>query len=404
MNHPRTTAESPHDRPRPGHPAEPPRHDAAGGPRPSAAELRDRLWKAVTEDGEYAAVDLVTEALDTGWDEENLLLDVVAAVQAEVGVAWAAGRITVAQEHAATAINDRVVAALVHARAARRRDGATPRGRVTVACADGEWHAFPARLVAEVLRLRGWHVDYLGAQTPTPHLVAHLHATAPDAVLLSCSLPTRLPAAHAAVTACQAVGVPVLAGGRAFGTDGRLAHALGADGWAPDARGAAALLAAGVPRPVPAAIRHTVEDLPHLADQEYTAVLRSRADLVRRTLADLEARFPAMTGYSAAQRERTAEDVAHIVEFLTTALYVNDAGVFSSFLTWTADLLTARSVAADSLLTALDSLGGQLRDFPRALGLLHAGADAVRGHLDPDAVTGGTAGADGGREPDRAGA
>ncbi|GAA3132590.1 hypothetical protein GCM10017687_55690 [Streptomyces echinatus] len=56
---------------------------------------------------------------------------------------------------------------------------------MTVGCVDGEWHAFPARLVAQVLRLRGWQVDYLGARTPTSHLVAHLHLTNPDAVLLS---------------------------------------------------------------------------------------------------------------------------------------------------------------------------------------------------------------------------
>ncbi|MFF9624655.1 B12-binding domain-containing protein [Streptomyces griseosporeus] len=345
--------------------------------------MRERLWRAVTEGGEHAAVDVVTAAQRTGWDQEELLLDVVAAVQARVGVEWAAGRITVAQEHAATAINDRVVAALALGPAARRPEG-TPRGRVTVGCVDGEWHAFPARLVAEVLRLRGWQVDYLGAQTPTPHLVAHLHSTAPDAVLLSCSLPTRLPAAHAAVTACQAVGVPVLAGGGAFGQDGRFARALGADGWAPDARGAAAVLAAGLPRPVPAAIRHTVDDLPHLADQEYTRVLRSRAALVRQALADLETRFPAMRGYSAAQRERTAEDVAHIVDFLTTALYVDDAEVFSAFLTWTADILAARGVPIDSLLTALDGLIGQLRDFPRALRLLDAGTTAVLAHVPAD--------------------
>ena len=76
---------------------------------------------------------------------------------------------------------------------------------------DGEWHALPARLLSEVLRLRGWQVDFLGAQVPTPHLIAHLHQFGPDAVALSCMIPTRLPTAHAAITACQAAGVSVLA-------------------------------------------------------------------------------------------------------------------------------------------------------------------------------------------------
>ncbi|MEU2335477.1 B12-binding domain-containing protein [Streptomyces sp. NPDC006654] len=344
----------------------------------AAAELTDRLWQAVVDGDEHGSADIVHEAVADGVPEETLLLEVIAPVQARVGSEWAADRITVAQEHAATAINERVIASLAHRRPARERR-LPHRGRVTVSCIDGEWHAFPARLVAEVLHLRGWRVDYLGAQTPTPHLVAHLHHTGPDAVLLSGSIPTHLPTAHAAVTACQALGVRVLVGGLAFGADGRYARALGADQWAADARGAAEALASGLPRARPAAIRQVADDLPHLTDQEYTMVVRSRPELVRQTLTGLESRFPAVRGYDDAQRERTAEDLTHIVDFLATALYVDDPELFTSFLTWTADILEARHVPARSVLAALDVLAGQLREFPRAVGLIAAGGAALRG-------------------------
>ncbi|MER7762261.1 cobalamin-dependent protein [Streptomyces sp. NPDC097619] len=344
-------------------------------------ELKERLWLAVADGDEHAAVGVLREALENaGYDEETLLLDVVAPVQERVGAEWAADRLTVAREHAATAINERAVAALAHRRTARRPDTEPARGRVTVSCVDGEWHAFPARLLAETLRLRGWRVDYLGAQTPTPHLIAHLHQTHPEAVLLSGSLPTHLPAAHAAITACQAIGVPVMVGGRAFGHDGRYARALGADRWAPDARGAADILAAGLPRPAPAAIRQAVDDLPHLDDQEYTLIVRSRSQLVKQVLTDLEGGFPAAGGYTSAQRERTAEDLAHIVDFLATALYMDDADLFAAFLTWTADILGARGVPARSLIVGLDLLAVQLHDFPRTLTLLRDGTEALRAH------------------------
>ncbi|MEV5427970.1 cobalamin-dependent protein [Streptomyces sp. NPDC052701] len=350
-------------------------------PPASASALRDRLWAAVADGDELAAADVLHDGLRAGWDEEDLLVDVVAAVQRKVGTEWAAARITVAQEHAATAVNERIVTTLVHRPGTdgrlRPRRG-RGRGRATVSCVDGEWHAFPARLVAEVLRLRGHQVDYLGAQTPTPHLIAHLHRTNPDAVLLSASLPTHLPAAHAAITACQAVGVPVLAGGGAFGRDGRFAFALGADRWAPDARGAAAVLDAGLPRPATTA-RQVVDDLPHLADQEYTMAVQSRGQLVKQTLADLENRFPPLRAYRPAQRERTAEDLAHIVDFLATALYVDDCEVFTSFVTWTAGILEAREVPPHSLTTGLDILAGQLRDFPRSLAFLHQGIAVLGG-------------------------
>jgi methanogenic corrinoid protein MtbC1 len=345
-------------------------------PPASTDRLAQRLWRAVTEGDEYAAVDLVYDALADGVDEEALLLDVIARVQAKVGTEWAADRLTVAQEHAATAINERAVAALAH-RTRRTRHETAPRGRVTVSCVDGEWHALPALLVTEVLRLRGWQVDYLGAQTPTAHLVAHLHHTGADAVLLSGSLPTHLPAAHAAVTACRAVGVPVLTGGRAFGANGRYARALGADGWAADARGAAAALQAGLPRPDAAAARKAVEDLPHLADQEYTLVARSRGRLVQQVLADLADRFPALRAYDDVQRERTAEDIAHIVDFLAAALYVDDSALFTTFVLWTADVLEARHVPAHSPAAGLDLLAVRLHDSPRALRLLDDAAAAL---------------------------
>lgn len=344
--------------------------------RTPAAGLRRRLWDAVSAGDEHTAFGVLDRAAADGVDEEALLLDVIAPVQERIGAEWAADRFSVVQEHAATALNERGVAALAHRRRATA-DPAGGRGRVTVACVDGEWHAFPARLVAEVLALRGWRVDCLGAQTPTPHLVAHLHRTDPSAVLLSGSVPTRLPTAHTAVTACQAIGVPVLAGGRAFGPDGRHARALGADRWAADARGAAAVLAAGLPRAGPSVTRQAVDDLPHLTDQEYTLVVRSRPRLVRQTLADLETGFPAVRAYGEAQRERTAEDIAHIVDFLATALYLDDAEVFTAFLTWTAAVLEARRVPARSLVSGLDALAGRLHDFPRALELLRLGTAAL---------------------------
>ncbi|MGW3853137.1 cobalamin B12-binding domain-containing protein, partial [Streptomyces fagopyri] len=320
---------------------------------------------------------------DDGVSAEAVLLDLIAPVQAKVGSEWAANRLSVAQEHAASAITERVIAALAH-RPAHRTPPAL--GRVTVACVDQEWHVLPARLLAEVLTLRGWQVDFLGAQVPTPHLIAHLHNNGADVVALSSSIPTRLPAAHAAITACQAIGVPVLAGGAAFGSDGRYARLLGADAWAPDARAAADQLAEGITSPDLAAARQQIDDLPHLADQEYTLVARAQGRLVKEVLTRLEERFPAMAAYTTQQRERTAEDIAHIVEFLTVALYTDADDLFTTFIIWTADILTARHVPARSLHPALNILAAELKDFPRSLRLLQR----ARFALDDAPVPAGT--------------
>lgn len=346
-----------------------------GGPRASAARYVDLLWDAVLRGDEYAAVDITVDALRDGLDVESVLLDVIGAVQSRVGSEWAANRISVAQEHAATAINDRVIGTLT---LARDRPQAH-RGRVTVACVDGEWHALPARLLAEVLTLRGFVVDYLGAQVPTPHLITHLHRTGPDAVALSSMIATRLPVAHATISACQAAGVPVIVGGAAFGPDGRYAELLGADAWAPDARSAADRLAAAPLPPPQRPHAQPFDDLPHLSDQEYTLVTRSATRLVAAVMQGLEERVPAMRDYTPIQRERTAEDIRHIVDFLATALYTGDDGLFVSFLRWTADILDARGVPAATIPPALELLAGELRDFDRAARLLDAALESLAG-------------------------
>ncbi|MFE3991497.1 B12-binding domain-containing protein [Streptomyces goshikiensis] len=328
--------------------------------------LTARLWVAIMAGDERAAATVIRQALDEDTDPEAVLLDVIARVQGRIGEEWAGNRITVAQEHAATAINERAVAVVAEHPAAATEPFL---GRVLVACVDGEWHGLPARLVAEVLKLRGWHVDYLGAHVPTAHLVAHIHHTGPDVIALSSSIPTRLPTAHATITACQAAGTPVLVGGAAFGPAGEYARILGADAWAPDARAAADRLER-LPLGRPQPDHQPIDDLPHLADQEYTLVTRSRPQLVRTVFTGLQEAYPAMRGYDEAQLERTAEDLAHIVEFLGTALYTGDEALFSRFLLWTAGILEARGVPARSLSPALDILRRELKDFPRALGIL----------------------------------
>ncbi|MFD9701034.1 B12-binding domain-containing protein [Lentzea sp. NPDC059081] len=329
-------------------------------------DAADDLWEAALDGDERRATDVVLKAAEED-GHEVVLLDVIGAVQRRVGAEWAANRISVAQEHAITAINDRAVSAL----SITRPYEAPTRGRVTVACVDGEWHALPARLLAEVLSLRGFRVDYLGAQVPTPHLITHLHRTGPDVVALSSSIATRLPVAHATMTACQAAGVPVMVGGAAFGEGGKYARRFGANAWAADARQAADMLVESR-LPVPGTPHQPIDDLPHLVDQEYTLVTRSTPTLVRSVYRALEERVPAMKDYDDQQRQHTAEDLKHIVEFLATSLYVDDDELFRAFIAWTGDVLVARSVPARVLGPTLDLLSAELRDFPRARRMIEA--------------------------------
>ncbi|MEU7799356.1 cobalamin-dependent protein [Micromonospora arborensis] len=315
---------------------------------------------------EYAAIDLATGLLDAGVPAERVLLDLVAPAQAEVGERWARNEWSVAQEHAATHISEQVVAA-VAAHANPRPTG----GRVVVACMDGEWHALPPRLVAEVLRLRGWQVTFLGASVPAAHLVSYLHRYDAHAVALACALPMRLPHAHRMIEACRRSDVPVVVGGRGFGVDGRWAARLGV-AWAPDAPSAAELIAdERALRGVPSA------RLAHLVDDEYASLVRRRGELIDSALADVLERVPSARAYTATQLDSTVSDLGHIVDFLAAAVYVDDASLFTEFVEWLSGILLSRGVPTGAVAQPLEHFSVALRDFPRAGRVLALGCAAL---------------------------
>jgi methanogenic corrinoid protein MtbC1 len=74
--------------------------DTANSPAIGADELAlvcAKLWGAVVDCDEYAAVTTIFAAVEAGMAPETILLDVIARVQHKIGTEWAANRITVAQ-------------------------------------------------------------------------------------------------------------------------------------------------------------------------------------------------------------------------------------------------------------------------------------------------------------------
>lgn len=328
---------------------------------PHDPDLVEEYLALVGDGDEHGATELAEALLDDGVPAARIMVDLIGGTQARVGELWAANDWSIAREHAATAVNERVLGTIAgHFRSAPHR------GRIALACVDGEWHGLPARILAELLRMDGWRVDFLGASVPGPHLITHLHQTGPDAVALSCMIPTRLPRAHAAITACRAAGVPVIAGGRGFGAGSRYAERLGADAWAATAEEAVTRLAADWPPP-------SVPEFPSdfLGDEEYTHMVRSRPQLIETAMRRLAAVHPPVRDYDEQQLESTMEDFGHIADFLAASLYIDEPQVFLDFTDWTAGVLTSRDVPVSALRAGLSLVRDQLIDFPKATATLN---------------------------------
>ena len=104
-------------------------------------------------------------------------------------------------------------------------------------------------MIAAYLTYLGWRVTFLGATIPADDLGAFLADEKPHALVLSCSLTANLRGARESIRAAHDAGVPVVAGGRAFGANDERATAIGADGWLGDPRRLDDLLRTWDPNP-----------------------------------------------------------------------------------------------------------------------------------------------------------
>lgn len=159
----------------------------------------------------------------------------------EVGRLWQAGRISVADEHVATAVAQSVIASFYPTFPWM---AAGPRG--IVGCVEGERHELGARMTADLLVHDGWNVMYVGADVPLASLVELAVRTHPVFVGLSFSLAERLPHVRDAIARLrqEAPGARLLLGGRGVAVDAAAARDAGADAVAHSATSAVEVIRA----------------------------------------------------------------------------------------------------------------------------------------------------------------
>ena len=198
--------------------------------------LRARYLAAQLNGDRREALRLIAaETASRALTPAQLSLGVIQEAQREIGRLWQENRITIAQEHMATAISQ-LALALVY----RDSESAPPNGKmVLVACVAGEQHAFPAQIVADTLDLAGFGVRFLGSGVPIDSLLSMIEQLKPDLLALSCAMTFNLPALRETVLRVrQRPGprLPILVGGNSLFFSPDLLSTLDADGSAGDAQ------------------------------------------------------------------------------------------------------------------------------------------------------------------------
>jgi excisionase family DNA binding protein len=177
----------------------------------------ERLAAALDGGDERAARDVVDRLTDGGVSPVELCDELLAPVLRRIGDRWAAGTATVADEHRASAICERLLARIPTRRTRIR-------GTVVVATPAGERHGLPALMAATALRWDGWRVHHLASDIPPSDLAEFLQRERPDLLVLSVTIADEA-ATGAARQAAERHGVPVLAGRSGQGLSDLLAAA-----------------------------------------------------------------------------------------------------------------------------------------------------------------------------------
>ena len=98
-----------------------------------------------------------------------------------IGLQWQRGQITVAHEHIATATAQSVMAEYF----SRAMLPALNGKKAVFACIEGNEHVVGLRMVSDAFELAGWEVRFMGANTPSNALIAHIREWMPDCVGIS---------------------------------------------------------------------------------------------------------------------------------------------------------------------------------------------------------------------------
>ena len=175
-------------------------------PRQGFNRLRERFVEHLLGNEEGAAHQLVRGLVDGGVSVSAVIEEVIAPAMADIGERWVSGRLTIAEDHQATAIVERILAANLPSPRGRRR------GTVVVAALSGDRHSLPTLMATVALREDNWHVRHLGADLPPGELVQLCESQSVDLVVLTVTATEAAEAAHAVARHFEQLGVPALVG------------------------------------------------------------------------------------------------------------------------------------------------------------------------------------------------
>jgi methanogenic corrinoid protein MtbC1 len=145
-----------------------------------------RGYGAAIEAGSFGdAQRIVKDALAAGASGPEILDHVITPAMYRIGERWERGEISVADEHLATAISNRVMGTVYESLATEMP---VSKERVLIAAVEGDQHVMGLRMLADVLEGAGYETLYVG-ETPLADLLPFISTHDPRVIALGATGP-----------------------------------------------------------------------------------------------------------------------------------------------------------------------------------------------------------------------
>ena len=158
--------------------------------------------------------DIVQDLLDREIELKKLYSQLFQRSLYQVGKLWEMNKISVANEHLATAITEHLMTLVYPTLFAIEHIGR----KAVVSCSANEYHQVGGRMVADLLEINGWDSYFLGANISKETLAQFIQDKQPDVVGLSLSFLSNLDRLKTTIEAIKAdfPNMDMLVGGQAF--------------------------------------------------------------------------------------------------------------------------------------------------------------------------------------------
>jgi len=171
----------------------------------------------------------VQGAIKAGSGLPEVAVHLVQPALYDIGYGWQQNRISVAQEHMATAGAHTALAQGYLLQEPRPPNGK----RILLACLEGNHHALGLRMISDAFALAGWDTRFLGGDTPVKSVIQQIRDLAPHIIGLSATLPAHLRTIKTGINTIRAAlgpsCPPIMVGGLVINQISGIAEALGAD-------------------------------------------------------------------------------------------------------------------------------------------------------------------------------